>query len=141
MVSLKKIFGLLFINSVKFLCFMGLYGIACSQVDTSITVLPDRPGITIRDCVSGKTQNKYTASGCSYTTQKRTCCYDGTWSGWDEECKACEDKNPCSSDADCCDGKSCVNVTNGGLLTLEKVCGIQCSESSKPTCSLSFGSC
>ena len=36
---------------------------------------------------AGATQNKYTPSGCSYTTQTRTCCSNKTWSDWDKECQ------------------------------------------------------
>ena len=35
---------------------------------------------------SGSVQYKYTASGCSYTTQTRTCCSNGSWSDWDKDC-------------------------------------------------------
>ena len=34
----------------------------------------------------GQVQYKYTASGCSYTTQTRTCCSNGSWSDWDKSC-------------------------------------------------------
>ena len=34
----------------------------------------------------GTTQNKYTASGCSYTTQTRTCCANYQWSEWGKDC-------------------------------------------------------
>ena len=102
---------------------------------------PDRPAIggelDIVKCLPGDTQNKYTASGCSYSTSTRTCCSYGGWSNWDEECKACEDKNPCTSDADCCNGRSCIRSG----VSVSKVCGVQCSDSSKPTCSLAGGTC
>lgn len=45
-------------------------------------------------CTAGAKENKYTASGCSYTTQTRTCCNDKTWSDWD---KACSGSSNCSS--------------------------------------------
>lgn len=45
-------------------------------------------------CTSGQKENKYTASGCSYTTSTRTCCNDKTWSDWD---KACSGSSNCSS--------------------------------------------
>ena len=45
-------------------------------------------------CTAGQTQNKYTASGCSYTTSTRTCCNDKTWSDWD---KACSGSSSCTS--------------------------------------------
>ena len=34
----------------------------------------------------GQVQYKYTASGCSYTTQSRTCCSNGSWSDWGADC-------------------------------------------------------
>ncbi len=40
---------------------------------------------------SGATQNKYTASGCSYTTQTRTCCANYQWSEWGKDCTCNED--------------------------------------------------
>ena len=126
MVSLKKKIGLFFINCVIFLCFMAMCGIGVCQ-----TIRPPRPTV----CTPGNTEDQYTASGCSYSTSTRTCCSDGTWSNWNEECKVCEEKKPCTSDADCCNGRSC--VFSGG----SRICGIQCSESSKPTCSLAGGTC
>ena len=54
---------------------------------------------------AGATQNKYTASGCSYTTQTRTCCANGKWSEWD---KACSGAGSCSS-SQCWDGSKCVD--------------------------------
>ena len=38
--------------------------------------------------LSGRKEYKYTASGCSYTTSTRTCCYNGEWSAWDGVCPA-----------------------------------------------------
>ena len=39
---------------------------------------------------SGQVQYKYTASGCSYTTQSRTCCATtGAWSDWGGTCPSC----------------------------------------------------
>ena len=38
---------------------------------------------------SGTKQYKYTAdSDCGYTTSTRTCCSNGSWSGWDAACPA-----------------------------------------------------
>ena len=34
----------------------------------------------------GQVQYKYTASGCSYSTQTRTCCSNGSWSSWGGSC-------------------------------------------------------
>ena len=46
---------------------------------------------------AGQVQYKYTASGCSYTTQTRTCCATtGAWSDWDTACpttKTCSDSS------------------------------------------------
>lgn len=50
----------------------------------------------------GSTQNKYTASGCRYTTQTRTCCSNGSWSEWDKACG----KADCTSDQ-CWNGSKC----------------------------------
>ena len=35
---------------------------------------------------SGQVQYKYTASGCNYITEKRTCCSNGSWSAWNGSC-------------------------------------------------------
>ncbi len=80
----------------------------------------------------GSTQNKYTASGCSYTTQTRTCCANGSWSSWD---KACTGKENCTS-SQCWNGSKCEdkgstsrscsgNVSNasGGTQTRTATCG------------------
>ena len=48
---------------------------------------------------AGATQNKYTASGCSYTTQSRTCCSNGAWSDWGGSCPTC------NKSADTCDAR------------------------------------
>lgn len=53
----------------------------------------------------GETQNKYTASGCGYTTQTRTCCSNGNWSDWDKDC-ACSGAECCSSNQ-CWNGSEC----------------------------------
>ena len=52
---------------------------------------------------AGATQNKYTASGCSYTTQSRTCCATtGEWSDWGGSCPSC-------SSSQCWDGSKCAD--------------------------------
>ena len=52
---------------------------------------------------SGQVQYKYTASGCSYTTQSRTCCATtGAWSDWGGSCPSC-------SSSQCWNGSSCAN--------------------------------
>ena len=43
----------------------------------------------------GTTQNKYTASGCSYTTQTRTCCANYQWSEWGKDCTCNYDGQGC----------------------------------------------
>ena len=86
----------------------------------------------IGDCKSGQTQNKYTASGCSYTTQTRTCCSDGTWSDWDGECGASSScgLNECWNGLKCeakgTVSKTCSgNIANAksGTLTRTATCG------------------
>ena len=51
----------------------------------------------------GSTQYKYTPSGCSYTTQTRTCCSNKTWSDWDKECPT----TPTCGANECWNGSSC----------------------------------
>lgn len=58
-------------------------------------------------CTSaGQVQYKYTASGCSYTTQTRTCCPDKTWSDWDGDCVSC-------TSSQCKSGSTCINKVVG----------------------------
>lgn len=52
---------------------------------------------------AGSTEVKYSASGCSYTTQTRTCCSDKTWSDWDKKCPA----TPSCGTNECWNGSSC----------------------------------
>ncbi len=124
MVSIKRNIGLLFINFIIFLCFMGLYTIsnaaictssqapcckgttlsccphpgydskgnalsydlsACTQIDKPVIdggniIDPIEP---VFECTSGQTQYKPNGD-CE--TSDRTCCSNGKWSGWDEEC-------------------------------------------------------
>ena len=42
--------------------------------------------LSLELCTEGEVEYKYTASGCTYTTQKRTCCGGGLWSAWDGDC-------------------------------------------------------
>ena len=60
-------------------------------------------------CSSGDTQDKYTACDtekcCTYTTQTRTCCSDGSWPDWGKECP---DYSSCASNQ-CWNGSTCVN--------------------------------
>ncbi len=51
----------------------------------------------------GSTEVKYSASGCSYSTSKRTCCSNKTWSDWD---KACPTTPTCGAN-ECWNGSSC----------------------------------
>ena len=63
---------------------------------------------------SGRKEYKYTASGCSYTTSTRTCCYNGEWSAWDGVCpaapKQCTGTRP-ESQTTCYGGKKRRTVT------------------------------
>ena len=66
---------------------------------------------------SGMKEYKYTASGCSYTTSTRTCCYNGEWSAWDGVCpaapvapKQCTGTKP-ESETTCYGGKKRRTVT------------------------------
>ncbi len=38
---------------------------------------------------AGDVQYKYTAEGCGYSTVKRTCCSNGSWSSWGTSCTYC----------------------------------------------------
>ena len=60
----------------------------------------------------GTTQNKYTASGCSYTTQSRTCCSNGSWSDWGADCPPdCNsDETWNSSTKQCCSNNPVTRV-------------------------------
>ena len=63
---------------------------------------------------AGQTQNKYTASGCSYTTQTRTCCSNGSWSEWDSACptrKTCPTSSKPSTRTTCTGGYKTRTVT------------------------------
>lgn len=82
-------------------------------------------------CSSGNIQNKYTAVGCSYTTQTRTCCSDGSWSEWDKACPAAPScgSNQCWNGSVCEDLdvviKNCSTIANtsgGGSLTRTSSC-------------------
>lgn len=61
--------------------------------------------------VKGQTQYKYTANGCSYITQVRTCCSNGSWSAWDKPCPMDECKNGKTKDCGSggCGQKICKN--------------------------------
>ena len=108
--------------------------------DELTPTIPDKPGLgggnidvekptdPITQCTSGQTQNKYTASGCGYSTSTRTCCSDGRWSAWGGSCQSC-------SSSQCWDGTKCVdkevvsrlcsgNITNAqsGMQTRTATC-------------------
>ena len=78
---------------------------------------------------AGQTQNKYTASGCSYTTQTRTCCAaTGAWSDWGGSCPSCS-SSQCWNGSKCTDkeavSRNCFgNITNatGGTQTRTATC-------------------
>ena len=78
---------------------------------------------------SGQVQYKYTASGCSYTTQSRTCCATtGAWSDWGGSCPSCS-SSQCWNGSKCEDkeavSRSCSgNVANasGGTQTRTAKC-------------------
>lgn len=76
---------------------------------------------------AGQTQNKYTASGCSYTTQTRTCCATtGAWSDWGASCPSCS-SSQCWNGSQCVDKPSDCNIeTNTGCYTYKKDCS--CSQ-------------
>ena len=103
----------------------------------------------------GDVEYRYTPQGeCGTKEEKRTCCGGGqtssgsfvlqNWSGWNEDCpELCVEKNPCTSDADCCGGKVCSQPSGVGA-SLRYCAYLQedeCLESEKPTCSLSNGTC
>ena len=65
-------------------------------------------------CTAGKVEYKYTAKGCSYDTDKRTCCSDGSWSAWNESCpvsKTCSASTKPSTSITCLGGKKYRSVT------------------------------
>ena len=55
-------------------------------------------------CTIGAKQYKYMASGCSYTTQTRTCCYGKFWSDWDKSCPnlTCDESKKPAATETCC---------------------------------------
>ena len=73
----------------------------------------------------GQVQYKYTPSGCSYTTQTRTCCSNGSWSAWDKPCPVAECKNgetkECGSGK--CGQKTCVNGRWSACATIPNMLG------------------
>lgn len=103
----------------------------------------------------GAVEYRYSPQGeCGTKEEKRTCCGGGqtssgsfvlqNWSGWNEDCpELCVDKNPCTSDADCCGGRVCSQPSGVGASLRYCVYEAQdeCLESEKPTCSLSNGTC
>ena len=97
---------------------------------TAFCVLTGALSANAESCTSaGQTQNKYTASGCSYTTQTRTCCAaTGAWSDWGGSCPSCS-SSQCWNGSKCADkeavSRNCSgNVTNatGGTQTRTATC-------------------
>lgn len=103
----------------------------------------------------GAVEYRYSPQGeCGTKEEKRTCCGGGqtssgsfvlqNWSGWNEDCpELCVDKNPCTSDADCCGGRVCSQPSGVGASLRYCVYEAQdeCLESEKPTCSIPNGTC
>ena len=82
---------------------------ACSIDGPSVTdKAEESESITVGTCTEGQTQYKYTASGCSYTTETRTCCAStGTWPEWGGTCGP-ESTTPIScSLSQCWNGTEC----------------------------------
>ena len=71
---------------------------------------------------AGSTEVKYSASGCSYTTQTRTCCSDKTWSDWD---KACAVQAKCTED-ELEDYSRTLRWTYDGGVAGDKTCQKKC---------------
>lgn len=96
--------------------------------DGPIVIDPDRPIIwPIEECTSGQTQ--YKPSG-SCGTSSRSCCSDGTWSGWDASCpttKTCPTSSKPSTKESCYGGYRYRTVT--------------CNKSTGTWTSGSWGSC
>ena len=183
MVSIKRNMGLLFINFMMFVCFMGLYTIsnaavctgsqvACCKgttmsccphpgydsngVELSYDLSGCSLGIEITDpilpfepieaeCTSGQTENKYTASGCSYSTSTRTCCSDGTWSPWDASCpttKTCPTSSKPETRTTCTGGYKTRTVTcntSTGTWTTGAWGDCDCSDSAYESVTLAGG--
>ena len=81
---------------------------------TAFCVLTGALSANAESCSSvGQTQNKYTASGCSYTTQTRTCCSNKQWSAWGAACPAAE----CTDGElkDCGSGECGIKKCSGGF--------------------------
>ena len=97
----------------------------------------DRPiiGPIEAECTSGQKENKYTASGCSYSTSTRTCCSDGTWSPWDASCpttKTCPTSSKPESKTTCTGGYKRRTVscnTSTGTWTTGSWGACDCSDS------------
>ena len=97
--------------------------------DFDITLKP------VETCTKGATQEKYTASGCTYTTQTRECCGITGWSGWDEDCPT-QTCTSCSSATKPSTSQSCKygnSTTNNGTQTRTVTCN-------KTTCTWTTGS-
>ena len=113
----------------------------------SIIIDPDRPiiGPIEAECTSGQKENKYTASGCSYSTSTRTCCSDGTWSPWDASCpttKTCPTSSKPATRTTCTGGYKTRTVTcntSTGTWTTGSWGDCDCSDSAYESVPLAGG--
>ncbi len=97
---------------------------------------------------AGATQNKYTASGCTYTTQSRTCCSNKQWSAWGGSCPTCDydgrycDDNQLYADWD---PNTCKCICPAGAIEVNGICECdtangyveehhECVKNNKPSC-------
>ncbi len=70
---------------------------------------------------------KYTAdSGCDYTTDKRTCCFNGQWSPWNEECPNCTGMMYGCSNGDGCEQPKYMGSCPSEMGTNVTYLGLQC---------------
>ena len=90
--------------------------------------------------LSGTKQYKYTAdSSCGYSTSTRTCCSDGTWSGWDAACpvkKTCPTSSKPDTRTTCYGGYKTRTVTcntSTGTWTTGSWSACDCSDSAYET--------
>ena len=94
---------------------------------------------------SGTKEYKYTASGCSYSTSTRTCCSDGSWSGWDASCpttKTCPTSSKPSTKESCYGGYRYRTVTcnkSTGTWTSGSWGSCDCSDSDYESVTISGG--
>ena len=72
---------------------------------TMIAVLLGVTFIYAEGCKDSPVQTEYKTEDSDCGFKKRTCCYDGNWSGWDEACP----KPDCGEDK-CWDGYKCIDA-------------------------------